>query len=133
MRYLRKGKDRLKGFTLIELMIVIAIIAILASIAIPQYMKYQKKAKVTSYVLPVVRACLQDAVAYCIDHDSAPSDGDLQNCGEVNTPLGTIDPSLSGTTCTNGTLTAGTASYTYSGYTVNCTIENNATKCTIEY
>jgi len=39
-----------KGFTLIELMIVIAIIGILAAIALPQYTQYTKKAKFAEIV-----------------------------------------------------------------------------------
>ena len=53
-----------QGFTLIELMIVVAIIGILAAVAIPQYKDYTVKAKAGNALTSV--DALKTAVALCI-------------------------------------------------------------------
>ncbi len=46
-----KNKRTESGFTLIELMIVVAIIGILASVALPAYSGYTKRAKMSEVIL----------------------------------------------------------------------------------
>ncbi|MFD0965739.1 prepilin peptidase-dependent pilin [Seminibacterium arietis] len=80
-----------KGFTLIELMIVIAIVAILATIAIPSYQNYTKKAAISE--LLQASAPYRSEVELCIynkgskDSCNAGSNGiqnKLSNKGRVS-------------------------------------------------
>ena len=63
-----------KGFTLIELMIVIAIIGILAAIAIPSYQNYIKKAAYSE--IPLAMSSIRTAIDTCygIEKDLAVCD-----------------------------------------------------------
>lgn len=68
-----------QGFTLIELMIVVAIIGILASVALPAYQTYTNKAKFSEVVL--ASSNMKTAVEIC-GQTYASSDADFDNsCG----------------------------------------------------
>ncbi|MCO6354882.1 prepilin-type N-terminal cleavage/methylation domain-containing protein [Pseudoalteromonas shioyasakiensis] len=68
-------QQKQQGFTLIELMIVIAIIGILAAIALPQYQTYTKKARFSEVVLAASSA--KGLVDVCFQTRGA---GNLANC-----------------------------------------------------
>ena len=64
------------GFTLIELMIVIAIVAILAAIALPAYLQYTKRAHFSEVIAATGPA--KTAIEICVH--TAANDAAAQNC-----------------------------------------------------
>ncbi|MGO3128157.1 MAG: pilin [Luteimonas sp.] len=75
-------KKMQKGFTLIELMIVVAIIAILAAIALPAYQDFLKRSKVTEAVT-AAGACKTSVAEYAAANNKLPADTAASGCSNT--------------------------------------------------
>ncbi|HEZ0377776.1 TPA: pilin [Neisseria meningitidis] len=91
-----------KGFTLIELMIVIAIVGILAAVALPAYQDYTARAQVSEAIL-LAEGQKSAVTEYYLNHGTWPGDNSNAGVASSSTIKGKYVKEV---TVANGVITA---------------------------
>jgi type IV pilus assembly protein PilA len=118
MKTMKMVKKAQAGFTLIELMIVVAIIGILAAVALPAYQDYTVRAKITEVNLQVA-GCKTAVSEFLQANNAFPADANAAGCNStVSTKYMAAGIAVSNTTAaiTSGVI-RGTGS-TADGFTI---------------
>ncbi|HFC7263964.1 TPA: pilin, partial [Neisseria meningitidis] len=96
-----------KGFTLIELMIVIAIVGILAAVALPAYQDYTARAQVSEAIL-LAEGQKSAVTEYYLNHGEWPANN--SSAGVATSPSDIKGKYVQSVTVANGVITAQMAS-----------------------
>ena len=113
-----KDDKACQGFTLIELMIVIAIIGIITAIAIPNFISYRRKARIAGAAADI-KNFEKGFIAYALDEGEFPDDSHIV-LPDLPTMADYINPDVWGkTTALGGTYNwEGLDSYPYAGISI---------------
>lgn len=137
---LSKIKKNEKGFTLMEMLIVVAIIAVLVAIAIPTFTSSLNKAKVAtdeaniragyaSVMLQILESDLDGAAnpiaagtAYTLQKDGSVKPSDAENQNKYLTVGKADSAEVAGQAIANGWESGATVTYTYTDGAVKITV-----------
>jgi prepilin-type N-terminal cleavage/methylation domain-containing protein len=98
---IQSRENHRRGFTLVEIMIVVAIIALLASIAVPNFLRARKRAQATR-IIEDLRVIDNATDEYAIENNKTsgmnPAFGDLKNYLKTGSVLYSTGADLFGDT-----------------------------------